>query len=200
MTERTVYLAGPDVFLPDAIAILTAKVAMAAEFGFRALIPGDDHLEARSAPAAPIPSSLIYAANVATMKQADFGILNLTPFRGISADVGTVFELGLMTGLGKPVFGYTNIAADYLDRIWLKMHEGDGTGLSAKWIDDHACSIENFGNADNLMIDGALGATGGMVREPTSLPLLFQHLDGFRKCLEVAAKHFAAASSPAPVS
>ncbi len=197
MTGRTMYLAGPDVFLPDAIAILTAKIAMAAEYGFTALIPGDTHLEARTDAAAPIPSSVIYAANVATMKQADFGVLNLTPFRGISADVGTVFELGLMTGLGKPVFGYTNIAADYLDRIWLKMHQGDGTGLSAKWIDDQACSIENFGNADNLMIDGALGATGGMVREAAALPLLYDHLEGFRACLEVAAKHFAATSAPA---
>jgi nucleoside 2-deoxyribosyltransferase len=196
MTERSFYLAGPDVFLPDAIAILTAKVAMATEYGFKALIPGDDHMQARVAAAAPIPSSAIYAANVATMKQADFGILNLTPFRGISADVGTVFELGLLTGLGKPVFGYTNVAADYLDRIWLKMKQGEGVGLSAKWVDDHACGIENYQNADNLMIDGALGATGGMVREETALPMLFQNLEGFRACLEVAAKHFAATPAP----
>lgn len=200
MTQRTVYLAGPDVFLPDAIAILTAKIAMAAEYGFKALIPGDDHLEARSASTAPIPSSLIYAANVATMRAADFGILNLTPFRGISADVGTVFELGLMTGMGKPVFGYTNVAADYLDRIWLKMHDGDGTGLSAKWIDDQGNSIENYGNADNLMIDGALGATGGMIRAAAALPQLFQHLEGFRSCLEVAANHFTATPSLAPAA
>ena len=33
----------------------------------------------------------------------DSGICNLTPFRGAGADAGTVFELGMLVGLGKKV-------------------------------------------------------------------------------------------------
>jgi len=197
-TPKSVYLAGPDVFLPDAMFILGAKVAMAAAYGFKALIPGDDHVAGRTATTASISWQAIYAANVETMKQADFGIMNLTPFRGISADVGTVFELGLMTGMDKPVFGYTNVQADYIDRIWLKASSGEGA--DAKWVDDHGCGIENYANPDNLMLAGALEAGGGAVRVSGAPTTMFDDLDGFRACLELAAKHFAASSSPAPAA
>jgi len=53
----------------------------------------------------------------APYRSRDFGVLNLTPFRGTSADVGTVFELGFLTGLGKSVFAYTNDIADLLYRL-----------------------------------------------------------------------------------
>ncbi|MFC7552233.1 nucleoside 2-deoxyribosyltransferase [Pseudoroseomonas wenyumeiae] len=40
----------------------------------------------------------------------------MTPFRGPSADAGTVFELGFMRALGRPVFGYANAVANFRDR------------------------------------------------------------------------------------
>jgi len=43
-------------------------------------------------------------------------------------DVGTAVEIGYMHAQGKPVFGYTNVAADYADRC-----------------DDDGCDIEAFG-------------------------------------------------------
>src|SRR5215468_5667335 len=117
MTELMLkaYLAGPEVFLSDAVAIGKSKKRLCAEFGFKGLFPFDnevdpDRLNTRT-------DLLIYRANVAMMRDADLGILNLTPFRGPSADVGTVFELGMLTGMGKPVFAYTNEDTDFLSRV-----------------------------------------------------------------------------------
>ena len=42
------------------------------------------------------------------MERADLVIANLTPFRGPSADAGTLVELGWFLGRGLPVFGYSN--------------------------------------------------------------------------------------------
>ena len=59
----------------------------------------------------------IFARNLALMRRADLIIANLTPFRGVSADPGTVFELGWFDGAGKPVYGYSNVAANLETRI-----------------------------------------------------------------------------------
>ena len=93
------------------------------------------------------------------MQASDLGVFDLTPFRGPSADVGTAFELGFMTALGKPVFAYTNIAHDYIDRIAPRQLL-DAAALG-HWGDEDGWSIENFSNADNLMLDGAAAAMAG---------------------------------------
>ena len=99
MRPKTIYLAGPEVFLPDALAVGTRKKALCEKYGFIGLFPFDN--EIKSAPPGARTDALIYHANLAMMRAADIGIFNLTPFRGVSADTGTVFELGLMIGLGK---------------------------------------------------------------------------------------------------
>ena len=108
MTDRPkVYLAGPDVFLRDVVAVGERKKALCADFGFEGLFPFDNEVVDR--PGASIDNE-IYQANFAMIRVADAGIFNLTPFRGPSADVGTVFELGVMTALGKPCFAYAVVA------------------------------------------------------------------------------------------
>jgi hypothetical protein len=42
------------------------------------------------------------------MRTCDAVILNLTPFRGPSADVGSAYEMGFMRALGRPIFAYSN--------------------------------------------------------------------------------------------
>src|SRR5690606_8993226 len=65
---------------------------------------------------------LIYEANKNTMDDCDGAIANLTPFRGPSADAGTVFEVGYMVSQKKPVMGFTMTSVDYGKRI----HENAG--------------------------------------------------------------------------
>jgi nucleoside 2-deoxyribosyltransferase len=187
MPTLAVYLAGPEVFLPDAIEAGGRKQALCAEYGFVGLYPldntimsGDDRLD-----------RLIYRENLAMIRRADFGIANLTPFRGPSADAGTVFELGLLTGLGKRCFGYSNDADDLLTRT--RAH-GNATldPASRIWRDSDGMAIEDFGNADNLMIDACLAAQGdGLVRLAVPATARFRDLEGLRRCLALAQAHFA---------
>src|SRR5262245_11804050 len=104
-----IYLAGPDVFLPDAIEIGRQKIEICTRYGLTGLYPLDNvvDLAARDA------SLRIFTGNEAMMDAADAIIANLTPFRGPSADAGTVYELGYAAGRGKVCLGYSNDPAPY---------------------------------------------------------------------------------------
>ena len=95
-----VYLAGPDVFLPDALAMAERKRAICATHGLTGIFPVDAHPEHPEGTDLPI-WQWIYRRNEAHMRDAEAVIANLTPFRGPSADAGTVYELGFMRALGK---------------------------------------------------------------------------------------------------
>jgi nucleoside 2-deoxyribosyltransferase len=201
VSPRVVYLAGPEVFMPECADIITRKEALCKQYGFSPNPPADNHIEARTSKTGPAFSIAIYEANVARIQASDFGVCDLTPFRGPSADIGTVFELGLLTGLGKPVFGYTNDLDDYLERIGLRQQ----TDLDSRpnplpspiWNDEHGWVIENFGNADNLMIDSALVIGGaGIVRRGPALQKRFTDLAAFEACLQEAQAFFNASSTP----
>jgi nucleoside 2-deoxyribosyltransferase len=182
-----IYLAGPDVFLPDAIAIGRRKKELCAAYGFEGLFPFDNEID-RSA-GTERPDRLIFRANESMIRSADIGIFNLTPFRGPSADAGTVFELGMMVGLGKQVFGYSNVAEDLL----VRSKQSAGARFDAatnSWRDANRMAIEDFGNADNLMIDNALLDHGGhaMVRQATAPQDRFSDLTAFERCLRLVAQ------------
>ena len=129
--------------------------------------------------------------NVEMIARADFGIINLTPFHGPSADVGTVFELGMFVGLGKPVFGYTNDGRDLIERQRERgplTHDETVPG----WRDADSMLLEDFGNADNLMIDASLAALGApLIRHITKPATRYNDLTGFELCLKQAATFFA---------
>jgi len=149
-----IYLAGPEVFLPDPLAMGAAKKAICSRHGMTGVFPLD-------APA-PMPSGppdwrRIHAANEAHIQNCDALVANLTPFRGVAADPGTVFELGYMRGLGRPVFGYTHDPANYRQRV------GGALAADGRWCDFDGLEIEDFGLAENLMLEGAIRASGGVL-------------------------------------
>jgi nucleoside 2-deoxyribosyltransferase len=186
MTAKQIYLAGPEVFLPDAREIGARKKMLCEEFGFVGLYPLDNGLAAAPGETA---DEKIYAANLALMREADAGVFNLSPFRGVNADPGTAFELGFFGALGKPVFAYTNAAAPLFDRV--AASHGVHGAPGGDFCDASGLLIENFGNADNLMLDGALKAQGRRIVRPdaSSLPGLGD-LTGFMACLRQARLHF----------
>ena len=184
-----VYLAGPDVFLPDAIELGERKKRLCKAHGFEGLYPFDNEIS--SVPSGERIDRLSYRANEHMIRRADFGICNLTPFRGISADPGTVLELGLMVGLGKRVFAYTNRVQNYFERI--KPRENLAFDSSLKvWRDANGMTVEDFGNADNLMIDWAVAEHGGfpIVKHDASATEIYRDLTGFETCLRLAAEAF----------
>jgi len=111
---KSVYLAGPEVFLPNAREILDLKAALTREAGLIPVSPGD--LEFPQTDSKWELGLAISAIDEKLMHGAHAIIANLTPFRGLAADTGTCFELGFMCAQGKPAFAYTNVRADHAER------------------------------------------------------------------------------------
>jgi nucleoside 2-deoxyribosyltransferase len=130
----------------------------------------------------------IFAANIEKMRQADAGVFNLTPFRGVNADPGTAFELGFFAALNKPVFAYTNSAEPLFDRVAKTF--GAHATPEGEFRDATRLLIENFGNSDNLMLDAALKRQGRAILRPDASPPDLGDLTGFAACLRQARRHF----------
>jgi nucleoside 2-deoxyribosyltransferase len=186
-----IYLAGPDVFLPDAVEIGRRKVELCARHGLVGLYPLDISIDI----AAQDASLQIFRGNETMMIAADAIIANLTPFRGPGADAGTVYELGYMAGRGKPCFGYSNDDSSYADRA---RGFTQVTSHGGRLIDADGLTVEDFGLADNLMMIHALDLHGCTLVTPRQMPDDVWHdLTAFETCLRMAAKRLAAAPTPA---
>ncbi|MDO4269973.1 MAG: nucleoside 2-deoxyribosyltransferase [Eubacteriales bacterium] len=129
---KQIYLAGFDVFAPDAVQRGVKMKLMCAEKGFAGLYPFDN--EADTAPA-------IFEGNCALIDRADVVIANLDPFRGDEPDSGTCFEVGYAFAKGKAVYGYVSDVRTMRE----KMGERDAAGFA----------VENWGLPLNLMLSCA---------------------------------------------
>lgn len=177
-----VYLAGPEVFLAEASALAAAKKAICARHGLTGIFPTDEH------PGAPGPADehwRIYAQNEDHLRSCAAVIANLTPFRGPSADAGTVYEVGFMRALGRPVFGYAHVAGDFAQRTLAALGPRLRRRADGAWEDGEGMAVEEFGLTDNLMIDGGIRASGGMLL--TAPPASWTELALFEDCVARAA-------------
>jgi nucleoside 2-deoxyribosyltransferase len=178
-----IYLAGPEVFLPGALGVGARKVALCAAHGFEGVFPLDASLDLAGLAKADAARA-ISEANEGLMRSCDLLIANLTPFRGVSMDAGTAFEVGFMQALGRPVLGYTNVAADYRARC--EKYRRAAQGLPD--ADGADIQIEDFDLAENLMIEAAIQACGGSIVRRTVPPgQELRDLAGFEACLGQAA-------------
>src|SRR5262245_15248203 len=182
-----IYLAGPEVFLPNARVIGMEKCRLAAEAGLEGAFPLDAQLDLDRLPADE-QAQRISRANEDLMRSCDGLIANLTPFRGVSMDAGTAFEVGFMQALGRPLAGYTNVAADYAERARTFRARGP-TGMDSDRPD---LEIEDFGLAENLMIEVAILSSGGrVVRRQVVAGTELTDTAGFAQCLADFAQRFA---------
>lgn len=165
-----VYLAGPDVFHPDAVTLGQRKKEICTQFGLVGVFPLDNDLDLqRLSPHAQ--GMAIFHANTLLMDECDVAIANMTPFRGPSCDPGTAYEIGYMRGLGKPVLAYSNISQSFTDR---------SSGLDS-------LIIEKFDMVDNLMLDGAVVASGfDVITKDAQDP--FTDLAAFTECVKRLAQ------------
>src|SRR5450755_2095979 len=175
----TAYLAGPDVFLPNAVAHAARKVEICRRFGLRGLPPLDQDVE-RAANALDVWQA-IYAKDIAMMERCDIIIANLTPFGGASADAGTLIEVGWFLGKGKPIFGYLNSSENFESRMRKQLG------------DRHAeLGIEGFHLPDNLMIVGAVLSCGYPIFVPRDGDTRgIDALDVFETCAEAVGRSVA---------
>ena len=110
------YLAGPDIFLPAAEQWAGRKKNICAHYGLVGVSPLDHPANEPSGWSALPDWRRIAARNEALIRSCALMIANLTPFRGPSADVGTVYEVGFMRALGRPVYGYATTAEPFTRR------------------------------------------------------------------------------------
>ncbi|HJZ21217.1 MAG TPA: nucleoside 2-deoxyribosyltransferase [Bradyrhizobium sp.] len=176
-----IYLAGPDVFLPDAVEIGRRKAEICARHSLSGIYPLDNMIDR----AASDVSLRIFKGNQAMMDEADAIIANLTPFRGPGADPGTVYELGYMAGRGKRCLGYSNDPGSYADRVrrFTSVSPGD-----VRLVDADGLTVEDFGLNDNLMMMHALDLHGYPLVMPHRRPAdVWQDLTAFEACVRIAA-------------
>jgi nucleoside 2-deoxyribosyltransferase len=136
---RKLYLAGPDVFAPDAPARFDAMRAACSKAGFAPLTPVDntlpDNLQGRAL------AAFIKQANIELIRRCDAVVANVSPFRGPNMDPGTAWEIGFAEALGRPVILWSATPVLLAERT-----PGDGSTDPDGWM------VENFGLAENLMI------------------------------------------------
>ncbi len=174
--NRRVYLAGPEVFLPveHRDLVRSGKLAQCAAAGLVGVFPTvpDDQLDGG-------PEAVAehwFGKLCEQLRSCDLAVANLTPFRGPSADAGTIWEVGYLVGRGVPVFGYTNSVLAYRDRADTFVEPGH--------------LVEDFDLTDNLMIDRAIpSSNGGVPVERTAVPVGTELTDltGFVACVRMAA-------------
>ena len=183
------YLAGPEVFLDDAVAIAEQKQAICDRHGLTGVSPLDTDL--KDVPAERVARALgIYRGNLDLMDSCALIIANVTPFRGPGADAGTAFEMGYMAARQKPVFAYTNAPADYRDRVAAQV----GVDLvprasDGRPADPDGLSVEDFGLADNLMLEAAVRAhCAGVIRAESAPADPYRDLVAFEACVKDVVK------------
>ena len=176
-----VYLAGPDVFFPNAMGIGQAKKDICARFGFEGVYPLDADFSGLLELGNPADWGYrSFDLMVELMDGCDLMIANMTPFRGPSMDVGTAVEMGYMYGRGKLVFGYTNASTDYADRV-----APDGF------------AIEAFRLIDNCMVEGLVHNAGAVVvRGNVPTEEIYTSLEAFTECVRQAAGLMARVKNP----
>ena len=178
-----IYLAGPEVFLPDADALADAKRAICARHGATGIFPTDP-VHCPRADGCAEAWLAIYLRNEAHIRGADALIANLTPFRGPSADAGTVYELGFMRALGRPIAGYANTILPFTERTRAFLGEAARQRPDGAWEDSEGLHLESFGLHDNLMIDGGIEAAGGaLIRRAVPEGERWRDLEAFEAAL-----------------
>lgn len=126
---KKIYLAGFDVFSPDAIEIGSMMKQLCADFGFIGMYPLDKECHT---------AEEIFMSNTSMIRKCDIVAANMNRFRGFEPDSGTSFELGYAYALGKEIYCYMNDTTPMCDVIGQQ--------------DDMGYYVENFGSPLNLMI------------------------------------------------
>ncbi len=143
-----IYLAGPEVFLPDPLARAAELKAICDRLGAIGRFPMDNQANVAH-PDPDVMAANICAADEALVAACDAIVANMTPFRGPSMDAGTCYEMGLAKGLGKLVVGWTADPRRWQDKVALVsplVPDGD-------WFRDADGNLcRDFGLIDNLMM------------------------------------------------
>lgn len=125
-----IYLAGFDVFRPDAIEHGEKLKKLCTAAGVIGLYPLDNDIP--QGLAMEDSAQWICKSNMAMLTQADAVLANLESFRGHEPDSGTVFEVGVAIALGKPVWAYFPKVCRFASKFQRISSAAAQTGISLK--------------------------------------------------------------------
>lgn len=154
---KKIYLAGPDVFLPNGKFVLDSYRDLCSLHGFRGISPLDQEFPEKKGLEL---AREIFKNNRKLIEESDYILANCNAFRTAIVDDGTAWEMGYASAIGKKVFGYINKKLPLVElvrsRIPTSQHE---TGYL---IDSDGYLLnENFGNSINLMLEFSILESGG---------------------------------------
>jgi nucleoside 2-deoxyribosyltransferase len=145
-----VYLAGPDLFYPDAEERYGRLRAACKSAGMIGIAPNDGLI-------LPVPASgketaqRIYHHDMHMLTSCDLVLANLSPFRGPEPDSGTVFECAYTFAQGIPVAGYSVDGLTTAGRHPL-LRKVDFSSDGALLDREDGGTVENFDLPANLML------------------------------------------------
>jgi nucleoside 2-deoxyribosyltransferase len=140
MQAPLIYLAGFDVFRPDAVEHGNYLKALCTAHGLEGLYPFDN--EVPTGLSKQRTAQIICSKNIDMIRRCTAVLANLNLFRGLEPDSGTAFEVGMATALDKPVWGYFEPVASLRELV---PHDDNG-------LDQHGFLVEDFGLPRNLML------------------------------------------------
>lgn len=156
---KKIYLAGPEVFLPDSLKVLEHHKSVCKDFGFFGLSPFDGEVTTETG---LDRAEKIFLENCKLIVQADIILANCNTFRGALVDDGTSFEIGYAHALKKKIYGFIDLKKPLPEIVSSKipttLHE------SGYRIDKEGYLLnEDFGNSINLMLEFAIKQSGGLL-------------------------------------
>jgi nucleoside 2-deoxyribosyltransferase len=167
---QSIYLAGPEVFLPNAQEVLQSNQKLCESRGFVTYTPFDGEIPTDSKRDLSLAKH-IFESNCELIQRSDLVIANCNFFRGACIDDGTAFEIGYAFALGKEIWGYRSD----LSPLHIKSAEvlAVTPHISGYMIDvDGYLLNEDFGNSINLMLEFSIQKSGGKLMEGELIEVL----------------------------
>ncbi|HMV41596.1 MAG TPA: nucleoside 2-deoxyribosyltransferase [Leptospiraceae bacterium] len=158
---KKIYLAGPEVFLPDSFAVLNQHKEICKRYGYLGLSPFDGEVTTE---VGLHRAKKIYLENCKLIREADIVLANCNSFRGALMDDGTAFEIGYAKALGKKIFGYINKREplpNLVEKVVPTVAHPSGYRMDSQGY----LLNEDFGNSINLMLEFSILESGGELVE-----------------------------------
>jgi nucleoside 2-deoxyribosyltransferase len=109
------YLAGPEVFLPNALEHAEKQKVICRKFDFIPLHPMDNNLDLGNH---DIRTAMrIYLGDIGQIRESNILVANCNGFRGVCMDDGSAYELGYGNALGKISYGYIRELTSLVVRV-----------------------------------------------------------------------------------
>ncbi len=154
---RKIYIAGPDVFLKNAVEDLNNKKEFCQKNNFVGMIPFDANVDFTQSNKKIRKD--IYEANIKMIQNTDIVIANMNNFRHNEQDAGTIFEIGYAVALNKEVYIYSDDNRTVIEKtteVDKNFHIENG-----QYYDTQEMLIEGFDAKFNIMINESVEFING---------------------------------------